>query len=1137
MYEHFRPSERVFVDRAEQLSWMSEALRRSREKSVVLHLSGIGGIGKSSLLEHWHSTIEKSIILDCGRVTDFFDRLNAIAKGAVRVGISLSRFDVLWSIRQRFVQGVEPAKEEGRGWAMEVLAPLPFIGSLTGIGTAIKVISQKISPKIAGKYGSLGNWLQSRLGTDYLEELLEILWKEPRNAEFLYLDALLEDLNSRKHSELPVLMILDGFDEVNDDEPRWNYRGRKISEAELWLVFLSSLLNSVGVVASRKALPMNLDVGLSIETAELCELDNPSCLEFLVKRDLDDETLQKKIAEVSGGNPFILDTICDMFEMGGLSAKNVESFRADTLEEVRIKSWKKLFSQVKDLEPIIERAGLLPHFDKNLLEVVYPGLKPYQWEQLIRFSFVRNRGDETWELHNLAKDLVVTELGRQLGPLCDDVSNLLEKESHEENNSSMLGLAFSVKALHSEEDAILKVKDVISDLIGRESIKEALGILNSLTFRTPRGKAEHSGLSGWALYYECRYGESEACLGDAIAVLEDFGSSDLMKHGDSLARFLHVFGLLMQDTSRLAEAETLFARGLEIRRQLAAEDPERHSKHLSEQLTNFAYFQCNYLSQLEEAVKLAQEAVDLLSQYKKQEDLPFSLNVLGLVLSTMGNLSESSRTLQEAIERQRAVVANDPTNTRRKAVLAAMTRNLALQFYLQGNIPETLNLEREALEIRKELYAADPVVYAGRLAFELGSMGSMFYLARQVSKAEPYLVESLKMYEELEEREPGLWAIPLSQALFDLSYVLLYLERNSEANAITGRAIRKIKEFQRQFGKTPLTARILGIEPSRTLLQLCARTYRMDLAKSLMDEVSGIYDENESTSEFASHLEGQAFNNMGAFHLLMRRQLEARGKLEKASSILSRVRDCAGVVSENAFSMVLCNMAILQQRDGRLEEAHELYQQSLGILEEIGPKIPIRFRHTHAVALTNHSILLRNMNLLDDAESELSRAIEFEREFTEIEPYLHEPILALSLNSQGILFSTMDRFSEAEDSLNEAVQIRRRLAKRTPEMHQAGLATSLHNHGILMSRIAKSTQAEKAFREALEIWERLVATAPELFNPKRAMTLHHLRILLLEDETRQKETKSIRKCLSSMNFEFSDAAELWIEEEEPLFFS
>ncbi|MFW9793977.1 MAG: tetratricopeptide repeat protein, partial [Candidatus Thorarchaeota archaeon] len=566
MYEHFRPSDRVFVDREEHLDWMSEALTRCKEKSIVLHLHGIGGIGKSSLLEYWHSTVERSIILDCSRVTEFFSRLNTIAKGAVRLGISLSRFDILWSIRQRFVQGVEPAKEEGRGWAMDVLAPLPFIGSLTGIGTAIKTISQKISPKLTGKYGSLGSWLQSRLGKDYLEELLEILWKDPRNAEFLYLDALLEDLNHRKDLENPVLLVLDSFDEVDDDEPRWNYRRRKITEAELWFVFLSSISNSVGVVASRKALPKNMDSSLNIEVTELGDLDDESCLELLVKREMIDEDLQRKITEVSGGNPFILDTICDMFSMEGLSWEDVESFRADTLEEVRLKTWKKLFSQVKDLEPIIERVALLPFFDKSLLEIIVPGLKTYQWEQLTQFSFVKERDDGSWILHDLAKELVIAELGRQLSTLVQEVSRLLEDESEERSNLSLRGLAISVEALVSEEDAVAKAKEVITHFLRKDASEEALEILANIVFRTEIGKAEHIGLQGWALDYETRYAEAEAALRESISVFEELHETDFVNYSASLGQYYYLLAEVLTDTSRFSEGEEYFLRAIEIQR-------------------------------------------------------------------------------------------------------------------------------------------------------------------------------------------------------------------------------------------------------------------------------------------------------------------------------------------------------------------------------------------------------------------------------------------------------------------------------------------------------------------------------------------------------------------------------------------
>ncbi|MHA1926299.1 MAG: hypothetical protein ACW974_10330, partial [Candidatus Thorarchaeota archaeon] len=96
MYERFEPANRIFVDREEYLDWMADALERCKERSVVLHLRGIGGIGKSSLLDHWTSTIDSTIRLDCEQYTEFYDRLNVLAKGAVLLGVRLQRFDVLW---------------------------------------------------------------------------------------------------------------------------------------------------------------------------------------------------------------------------------------------------------------------------------------------------------------------------------------------------------------------------------------------------------------------------------------------------------------------------------------------------------------------------------------------------------------------------------------------------------------------------------------------------------------------------------------------------------------------------------------------------------------------------------------------------------------------------------------------------------------------------------------------------------------------------------------------------------------------------------------------------------------------------------------------------------------------------------
>ena len=81
MYERYEFSERVFVDREENLNWMNNALTRCKDRTIVLHLRGIGGIGKSTLIEHWNNVVETSIFLDCSRVINIFDRLDAFAKG------------------------------------------------------------------------------------------------------------------------------------------------------------------------------------------------------------------------------------------------------------------------------------------------------------------------------------------------------------------------------------------------------------------------------------------------------------------------------------------------------------------------------------------------------------------------------------------------------------------------------------------------------------------------------------------------------------------------------------------------------------------------------------------------------------------------------------------------------------------------------------------------------------------------------------------------------------------------------------------------------------------------------------------------------------------------------------------------
>jgi hypothetical protein len=396
------------VNREEYLEWMEQALQLCGENSVVLHLRGIGGIGKSSLLDHWSSTIESTIRLDCEQYSEFYTRLNVLAKGAVLLGVSLRRFDLLWQIRQRFVEGVEPVKEKGREWARDVVMAIPFIGSLASIGSAVKAVGSEVAPKLKRRYGDVAKWLQTRLGKNHVEKLLEILWKDPRHAEFLYLDALLEDINNRKNLDSPILFLVDHYEYVDSENPRWRYSGRQITESQLWCVLLTSLSCCVGVMASRRSMSEQPDI--DIEESEIIELGQESCIELLDLRKVTDSELQEKIVSISGGNPFVIGTLCDMAESGSLSLTDIEDLRADTLEEVRLKTWKRLFREAQDLLGFVDRAGLLPFFNRSVMNIISPEMKTDQWQRLTSLSFVRNRGDGTMFYMVLQKNLSLQSL-------------------------------------------------------------------------------------------------------------------------------------------------------------------------------------------------------------------------------------------------------------------------------------------------------------------------------------------------------------------------------------------------------------------------------------------------------------------------------------------------------------------------------------------------------------------------------------------------------------------------------------------------------------------------------------------------------------------------------------------------------
>ncbi len=1009
MYEHYEPTERVFVDREEHLEWMAEALERCRERSVVLHLRGIGGIGKSSLLDHWKSTIDETIYLDCERYTEFYDRLNVIAKGSVLLGVNLRRFDVLWQIRQRFVEGVEPVKEEGREWAKEIAMAIPFIGSLASIGSAISAAGSKVAPKLKSMYGDVAKWLQNRLGKDHVQKLLEILWKEPRRAEFLYLDALLEDLNNRKASERPILFLFDHSERVDSETCRWRYRGREITETELWYVFLCSLSNCVGVVASRHALSSDTSEELEIEKSELTELDRESCIELLEQRGIEEHEIQDRIVSVSGGNPFVIGAICDLAESGALSLNDVEDLRADTLEAVRLKTWRRLFGQAEVLFELVEKAGLVPFFNRRIMTIVAPAMRTDQWDRLIRLSFVRNRGDETWVLHDLARELIVAELGPRLQASTDEVATLLEEESAAESDYTLLGLAMSVRALASERDAEARVATVVIDLMWSIPVSDALVFIDAVSIDTKVGQAIVQGLRGALVIWVNRLADGEHALLGALETFREFGDripDELLVHKALTLNFL---GVLFNRTQRDSEAERSFRESLKIYRELDETTPGFRPQDLGVVLQFFGQFLLTTyrpeeaIETLREAHQLYQESGPTAPPYITRS-ITSNLNAIGNALFIAGRTSESEETIREALGFCRELATEMPLIE----VTAANCCNSLGELLKSTSRPyEAIDLYREAYQLTKQFAEKEPEAMSQSLAMHLTNLALPLRQIGRYEEAEEKYLEALAMARELAEKTPDVFLRHVAWTLLDYAVLLRQTGKVSESEDAYREALRLHRELV--------------------------------------------------TSSPGKHMNWMAWNlnNLAVLLRQTDRVPEAeeahREALDIAREIVHRAPEV--VFFADLLATILNNLAVLLRQTGRTSEAKDTLREALEIRRQLAQKSPDLFLHRVATTLNNLGILLFETGKTSEAEDAFKDALQLRRELVGKSTELYQPGVGSTLNNLGILLKRTGRPQESQNAYCEAIDIGEGLVSKAPKVYQHVLVRTLCNYTILLSEI------------------------------------------------------------------------------------
>ncbi len=955
MWERYKPIKQVFVNRESYLGWMTDALSRCQERSVVLHLRGLGGIGKTSLFERWKGLVEKTILLDFRRVKSLFNRLDALAKAAAWQGIKLPRFDLLWTIRLRFVKGIQPTQDPGRSWAFDLVKVLPFVGSMVDISKAIKTVGAKLRPQLKRRFGTVAGWLQTRLGNNYVEKVLEVLWRDPHQAEFLFLDALLEDLRGRKQLQQPLLILLDHFEAVDGEHRYWQYGDQKISEAELWYIFLSSLANTVGVAASRRALPPNLSAEVTIEEAELTELDEASSRDLLTQRGVPPE-LHTQIVSISGGNPFVLNAICDLAECCPLSGEDVESLRAETLEQVRLKTWRRLLNLAEGLLEFIDQAGLIPFFDQKILEIAAPNLRTDHWERLTRLSFVHDRGDGYWELHALARDLVLAELGDQLPRLAKEVADRLEGVSIELSDYRLMGVSLTVREFADQSLTYVKAREIGNDLIKRERHPDALVMVDFIRFTSDEGRAMRARIRAVIYHALNRIIEAENDFRQCIRIYRDLMMQDPDRYLPEIVYPLSNLSLLLVEVGRSSEAEAALQEAVQLSKELVAKNPSEAAREtLAYSLRHFADFLTS-TGQYSEAQKIYYSVIELNKGLSSKTLAPLSTAHIHL---SLGRLSIQSGKPDEAEDLYYEALScfnefKDEPNIEQGGGLLCLA-GLTSLFILTGRVKDAEEDGREVIRLAKTLAKETPHVYQVILGDAFNLHGILHRQAGQPAGAELELREALRIYRELAEKNPDLYGQRVAQALNNMAILFRQTVQPESAEM----AYQEALEIHRQLaGKSPdLYRRHLAANLTNYGVFL-RQAGRFSEAESVLREALAIRRKLASEApEFNLLGVATSLNNLGVVLAVDGRFSEAQSVFQETLRLRRILAAKAPSLYQGCLASTLNNIGILNKRRGQLVEAERAYQEALEIQEELLQKAPDLFK-TELTQIISNCLLL-----------------------------------------------------------------------------------------------------------------------------------------------------------------------------------
>ncbi len=724
-----------FVDREDYKQVFIDFLEASKQKKYnVLHYWGISGIGKSMLQQELQSVLTDEYPDVLLANVDFkvktqreigtflFSLRNQLAK---EYKVKFDYFDIVLKYYMR-KNNPETAILKEKCSSVEDHGTIGFVQGATKEDVSLKSVVD-ISNYLLHAPAILKKWWIEK-GLKFEDRLEQATLNQIEHLLPLFFFTDLKTHLERKSKT--AVFFIDAYEALWEEaRDRGNFNSR-----DEWIRSIIECSENVSwIICGQNKLRWN-EIGNewdnNLTQHEIGILPKEYCTEFLELCGVDEKDIQSIIIEASECYPFYLALSVDTYW-------NIKNKREPVPEDFP-KSRSEIFDSFFHYLDLPEKSTLLilsnaNFWDHNLLNLLidefgtnYPKSE-VAFDELHRFSFMKENSDGTWGMHPLIKTSLQEnqrfeqkdKVHEYLFNYYDGQLNDIDVRKIEEIHKTALNEAF----YHGKQ--FIEINNLFSWFFGRSEIFDEAGLWEFLIpsfnnmynilyiefgFQHPAVATSLNNLA--ELYrHSGKYEEALPLYKKALEINQIILDSE----HPAIATNLNNLAELYRFMGKYEDALPLYKRSIEIRKKkLGSDDPA-----VATSFDNLAELY-RHMGKYEEALPLYKRSLEIRKKMLGSEDpdVGTSLNNLGLLYKSMGKYEEALNLYKQALSIfENALGPEHP-------YVAASLNNLALLNKSMGRYEESLDLYKKALEIGKKMLGPDhPDVATG-----LNNLGLLYNL-------------------------------------------------------------------------------------------------------------------------------------------------------------------------------------------------------------------------------------------------------------------------------------------------------------------------------------------------------------------------------------------------------------------------